>query len=326
MINQTANVTTALVEAYGIATEKRNDFLTPEHLLAGFLKDSDFWEALSGCGRAEELEEKLYGYINGLDTVPEDQELSIEFSSQLHELFERAAQTAVSAASQTMQTHHVIYSIFHLEESYAKFYLESCLTCTIPDFLNSLLAFAENEEAGAPQSWGRYFREMDDMGTFVGKKEEISQMYRILCRHRKANVLIVGAHGVGKTAIASEMARLLTDERAWDRHNEASWEEGLDGEVEVPKKLQGMRMLQLDTSLLLGGAQYRGDLEMRVKDILEGIAADGNVIIYIDELRSLGGNSRNDDGSKDILSLLIPYLKSGKIRCVVSATHEDIRR
>lgn len=309
MINQTANVTTALVEAYGIATEKRNDFLTPEHLLAGFLKDSDFWEALSGCGRAEELEEKLYGYINGLDTVPEDQELAIEFSSQLHELFERAAQTAVSAASQTMQTHHVIYSIFHLEESYARFYLESCLTCTIPDFLNSLLAFAENEEAGAPQSWGRYFREMDDMGTFVGKKEEISQMYRILCRHRKANVLIVGAHGVGKTAIASEMARLLTD-----------------GEVEVPKKLQGMRMLQLDTSLLLGGAQYRGDLEMRVKDILEGIAEDGNVIIYIDELRSLGGNSRNDDGSKDILSLLIPYLKSGKIRCVVSATHEDIKK
>ena len=94
MINQTANVTTALVEAYGIATEKRNDFLTPEHLLAGFLKDSDFWEALSGCGRAEELEEKLYGYINGLDSVPQEQELAIEFSTQLHELFERAAQTA----------------------------------------------------------------------------------------------------------------------------------------------------------------------------------------------------------------------------------------
>lgn len=326
MINQTANVTTALVEAYGIATEKRNDFLTPEHLLAGFLKDSDFWEAMSGCGRAEELEEKLYGYINGLDCVPEDQELAIEFSTQLHELFERAAQTAVSAASQTMQTHHVIYSIFHLEESHARFYLEACLNCSIPDFLNSLLAFAENEEAGAPQSWGRYFREMDDMGTFVGKKDEIRQMYRILCRHRKANVLIVGAHGVGKTAIASEMARLLEDESAWDRRSEAAWEMGLDGEVEVPKKLQGMRMLQLDTSLLLGGAQYRGDLEMRVKDILEGIAADGNVIIYIDELRSLGGNSRNDDGSKDILSLLIPYLKSGKVKCVVSATHEDIKK
>ena len=326
MINQTANVTTALVEAYGIATEKRNDFLTPEHLLAGFLKDSDFWEALSECGRAEELEEKIYGYINGLDQIPAGQELSIEFSTQLHEVFEKAAETAVSAASQTMHTHHVIYSIFHLEESYARFYLESCLNCSIPDFLNSLLEFADEEAASAPQGWLRYFREMEDMGKFIGKKDEIHKMYRILCRHRKANVLIVGAHGVGKTAIASEMAKLLTDERAWDRHDEASWEDGLDGEVEVPKKLHGMRMMELDTTLLLGGAQYRGDLEMRVKDVLEGVAADGNVIIYIDELRSLGGNSRNDDGSKDILSLLIPYLKSGKVKCVVSATHEDIKK
>lgn len=326
MINQTANVTTALVEAYGIATEKRNDFLTPEHLLAGFLKDSDFWDAICKCGQATELEEKLYGYINGLDSVPEDQELAIEFSTQLHELFQRAAETAVSAASQVMQTHHVIYSIFHLEESYARFYLESCLTCSIPDFLNSLLEYTDEEAASVPQSWLRYFREMEDMGRFIGKKDEIRKMFRILCRHRKANVLIAGAHGVGKTAIASEMAKLLVDENAWDRHDEASWEMGLDSEVEVPKKLHGMRMLELDTALLLGGAQYRGDLEMRVKDVLEGVAADGKTIVYIDELRSLGGNSRNDDGSKDILSLLIPYLKSGKIKCVVSASHEDIKK
>ena len=82
-INQTANVNTALMEAYGIATGKRNEFITPEHLLAGFLKDSDFWSALSRCGRAEELEGKLYDYINDLDRIPEDMELAIEFSAQL---------------------------------------------------------------------------------------------------------------------------------------------------------------------------------------------------------------------------------------------------
>ena len=94
-INQTVNVTTALVEAYGIATEKRNEFLTPEHLLAGYLKDSDFWEALTACGRAEELETNLYNYINGLDTVPEDQDLSIEFSVQLQELFENVKSKSI---------------------------------------------------------------------------------------------------------------------------------------------------------------------------------------------------------------------------------------
>ena len=114
-INQTANVNTALMEAYGIATGKRNEFITPEHLLAGFLKDSDFWSALSRCGRAEELEGKLYDYINDLDRIPEDMELAIEFSAQLQELFERAAETAASAMAGTVQTHHLIYSIFHLE-------------------------------------------------------------------------------------------------------------------------------------------------------------------------------------------------------------------
>ena len=75
-VTQTANVTGALVEAYGIANEKRNEFLTPEHLVAGFLKDRDFWDTFCRCGRAEELESDIYGYINGLDKVPEEQELT----------------------------------------------------------------------------------------------------------------------------------------------------------------------------------------------------------------------------------------------------------
>lgn len=312
-INQTANVTAALVEAYGIATEKRNEFLTPEHLLAGYLRNSDFWEALSSCGRAEELEKNLYTYINGLDTLPESQELSIGFSSQTQELFEKAAETASSAMAQTVQTHHIIFSIFQLEDSYARFHLESCLDCSIPDFLNSLLEYSEGETQTGLQNWRRYFREIESMGDFVGKEEEMSRLFRTLCRHRKANILIVGERGVGKTALASEAARLIEDPDAWDKHN-------------VPARLQGMHLLELDTSLLLGGAQYRGDLEIRVKEVMEGIALSQDTIVYIDELRSLGGGSRNDDGSRDILSLLIPYLKSGAVKCLISATYEDIKK
>lgn len=311
-INQTVNVTTALVEAYGIATEKRNEFLTPEHLLAGYLKDSDFWEALTACGRAEELETNLYNYINGLDTVPEDQDLSIEFSVQLQELFEKAAEAAASSMAPSVHTHHLIFSIFHLEESYARFHLESCLECSIPDFLNSLLAYPEDDSQAGMKNWRKYFREIEGSGHFVGREEELRQIFRTLCRCRKANVLIVGDRGVGKSAIVTEAARRLL---ATDVNPES-----------VPEKLQGMSILELDTSLLLGGAQYRGDLEMRVKEIMEGAAMDDDAIIYIDDLRSLGGNSRNDDGSKDILSLLIPHLKSGDIKCIVSATYEDIKK
>ena len=311
-INQTANISNALVEAYGIASGKRNEFITPEHLLAGFLKDSDFWETISGCGRAEELEKNLYEYINGLDSIPEDRELSIEFSAQLQELFEKAADTAASAMAQTVQTHHLIFSIFHLEDSYARFHLESCLECSIPDFLNSLIEFSEAETADGNRSWRKYFRDMVQTGGFVGRKEEIRKIIRTLCRHRKANVMIVGDRGVGKTALASEVARLLEEQDIWEN--------------DIPEKLRDMSIQELDVSLLLGGTQYRGDLELRVKEIMENVGEEADTIIYIDDLRSLGGNNRNDDGSKDILSLLISYLKSGKVKCIISATYEDIKK
>ena len=311
-INQTANVNTALMEAYGIATGKRNEFITPEHLLAGFLKDSDFWSALSRCGRAEELEGKLYDYINDLDRIPEDHELAIEFSSQLQELFERAAETAASAMAGTVQTHHLIYSIFHLEESFARFYLESCLDCSIPDFLNSLIGLAEETgEAGeggiSEERWIRYFRPVEPQSDLIGRKNEIAGVMRVLCRKTKSNALLVGGRGVGKTAVARGIASLLTDGN-------------------VPEKLKGCSLMELNTAMLLSGTQYRGDLEGRVQNVMDAVAQEEEVIVYIDELRSLGGMSKMEDGSKDILSLLIPYFKSGNIKFIISATPEDIKR
>lgn len=311
-INQTANVNTALMEAYGIATGKRNEFITPEHLLAGFLKDSDFWSALSRCGRAEELEGKLYDYINDLDRIPEDHELAIEFSSQLQELFERAAETAASAMAGTVQTHHLIYSIFHLEESFARFYLESCLDCSIPDFLNSLIGLAEETgEAGegsiSDERWIRYFRPVEPQSDLIGRKDEIAGVMRVLCRKTKNNALLVGGRGVGKTAVARGIASLLN-------------------EGNVPEKLKGCSLMELNTAMLLSGTQYRGDLEGRVQNVMDAVAQEEGVIVYIDELRSLGGMSKMEDSSKDILSLLIPYFKSGNIKFMISATPEDMKR
>ena len=311
MMNQTANVTTALVEAYGIASDKRHEFLTPEHLLAGYLKDRDFWDAVSRCGRAEELEANLYEHINNMEAVPEDQELAIEFSAQTQELFENAAETASSAMSASLHTHHLIYSIFHLEDSYARFYLESCLDCSIPDFLNALVGLPEDiSDSGNTAEdgkWARYFRPVESSGQLIGRKEETARILRVLCRKTKSNALLVGGRGVGKTAVARGMAAQL--------------EEG-----SVPERLKGFKLMELNTAMLLSGTQYRGDLEGRVQSVMDAVSAEEDIIVYIDELKSLGGMSRMEDGSKDILSLLIPYFKSGSVKFLISATPEDIKK
>ena len=306
-INQTQQVTSALVEAYGIATEKRNEFLTPEHLLAGFLKDTDFWEALGRCGRASELEENLYEYINGLDSISPEEELKIDFSEQLQEVFETAANTAASAMVNTIQMHHVIYAFFHLEESFARFYMEKCLDCSVPEFLNSLISISDAGGDMSEEKLSKYFKTVEPYEDIIGRKEEMSKVLKVLCRKHKNNALLVGGRGVGKTAVARGIAGLLAL-------------------GEVPSKLKESTLIELNISALLSGTQYRGDLEGRVQELMETLTSEGNVIVYVDELKSLGGNSKMDDSSKDILSLLIPYFKSGDVRFIISATNEDIKK
>ncbi len=307
-IGQTQQVTSALVEAYGIATEKRHEFLTPEHLLAGFLKDKDFWEAFGRCGHSQELEDDIYGYLNNLESLPEDRELGIDFSEQLQEVFDTAGKTAVSAMTDSVQLHHVIYSYFHLEESYARFYLEKHLDCSVPEFLNSLISVSDTQNTYSPEEkLAKYFKPVEPFGELVGRKEELSRIVRILCRKQKNNALIVGGRGVGKTAVVRGLVNLI-------ERNQAS------------ARLQESDIIELNINALLSGTQYRGDLEGRVNEIMDVIRGMGNLIVYVDDLRALGGNSKTDDGSKDILSLLIPYFKSEDVRFVISATPEDVKK
>ena len=306
-INQTQQVTRALVEAYSIATEKRHEFLTPEHLLAGFLKDKDFWETYTRCGRSQELEDDIYSYLNDLGTVPEGLELKIDFSEQLQELFDTAGKTAVSAGVETVQLHHVIYSFFRLEESFARYYMEKSLDCSIPEFLNSLITISDSQGGEPEERLTKYFSPVKPFETIVGRREEMEKALRILCRKHKNNVLLVGGRGVGKTSVARGISHLM--------------EKG-----EVPERLKEVMLIELNVSALLSGTQYRGDLEGRVQEIMEAVRGEGGMTVYIDELRSLGGMGKMDDSSKDILSLLIPYFKSEDIKFIISATHEDIKR
>lgn len=306
-INQTQQVTEALVEAYGIATEKRHEFLTPEHLLAGFLKDKDFWEAYTKCGRSQELENELYDYLNDLGSVPEGLDLKIDFSEQLQELFETAGKTAASAMVDMVQLHHVIYSFFRLEDSYARYYMEKSLDCSVPEFLNSLIAISDSQSGAAEDRLSKYFTPVKPEPAIVGRKEEMDKALRILCRKRKNNVLLVGGRGVGKTTVARGISHLM--------------ESG-----EVPARLKEDMLIELNVNALLSGTQYRGDLEGRVQEIMDAVIDEGGLTVYIDELRSLGGAGKMDDSSKDILSLLIPYFKSGGVKFIISATPEDVKK
>ena len=255
------------------------------------------------------MESILNQYLDQLEQMP-DGNFELNASSQLQELIAIAENAARGSGSPVLKTHHLMYAYFQLEDSHARYALEEGLEVTVPAFLNELVKIESEEgiDEGLPAEikWTRFFRECPSE-EIIGRENETREALRILCRKRKNNILIVGGRGVGKTAFVHGLAKTFHD-------------------GDVPSKLKDYTIKELMPNMVLSGAQYRGDLEGRIEDIVKGLAEDGKTIMYVDELRSLGGYSKTDDGMKDIIGLLTPYLKDSSVKLIIGATYEDVKR
>jgi ATP-dependent Clp protease ATP-binding subunit ClpA len=145
----------------------------------------------------------------------------------------------------------------------------------------------------------------------IGRSSEIERITQILCRRRKNNPLLVGAAGVGKTAIAEGLA--------WSIVNDL-----------VPEVLKDTTIYALDMASLLAGAKFRGDFEQRLKGVLKDLEQLGEVgkqpVLFIDEIHTVMGAGATSGGSMDASNLLKPSLSSGRVRVLGSTTHEEFRK
>jgi ATP-dependent Clp protease ATP-binding subunit ClpC len=141
----------------------------------------------------------------------------------------------------------------------------------------------------------------------IGRDAEIAQTIEILARRRKNNAVLIGEAGVGKTAIVEGLALRITQD-------------------DVPEALRGMRVVALDLSGLVAGAQYRGQFEQRLKAVLaEVIASDGKIILFLDELHTVLGTG-GAEGAMDAANILKPLLARGELRMVGATTLSEYRR
>lgn len=140
----------------------------------------------------------------------------------------------------------------------------------------------------------------------VGRDKEIDSMIEDLCRRKKRNVVLLGDAGVGKTSIVEGFAQRIVQGK-------------------VPKELQGKRVCSLNLNNLVAGTKYRGDYEQRLKEIIDEVVNNPNIIIYIDEIHNLvgnGGSAGNGDGA----NILKPYLARGEFQCIGSTTVGEYRK
>jgi ATP-dependent Clp protease ATP-binding subunit ClpA len=141
----------------------------------------------------------------------------------------------------------------------------------------------------------------------IGRDDEIEKIQLVLARRNKANVLMVGDPGVGKTAIAEGIARKIY-------------------EGKVPKFIKDHQVYTLDISALLAGSKYRGDFEERVKAVLSALEKKGKIILFIDEAHMMNGAGAANGSSNDMANMLKPILTKGVLKLIASTTWEEYRK
>ncbi|MES2336714.1 MAG: ATP-dependent chaperone ClpB [Pseudomonadota bacterium] len=141
----------------------------------------------------------------------------------------------------------------------------------------------------------------------IGRDEEIRRTIQILARRTKNNPVLIGEPGVGKTAIAEGLALRIAN-------------------GDVPDTLKGRRLMALDMGSLIAGAKYRGEFEERLKGVLDEVkAAEGEVVLFIDEMHTLVGAGKTD-GAMDASNLLKPALARGELHCIGATTLDEYRK
>ena len=319
-IKKTERVSRILNNALECCKSYRHEFIMPEHLLSVLIEDDIFNAALNIFYSPQILAERVEEFLKQIDSVPADLEYEPEVSAQMGKVIESAVQDVALSSAESIDMPHLVGGILKLKESWAAYLLKDCLYNKEPNFMSQLINFCdfddkfqdETEGKKGIAAWEKLVTCMNEhykkYNPLIGRELELKRTIQVLCRRDKNNPLHVGEPGVGKTALVWGLVRLIEEDR-------------------VPKRLKGSKIYQLDMGTLLAGAQYRGDFENRIKQIMDGIQEGSeNNIVYIDEIHTLVGAGSIGESAMDASNMLKPYLESGKIRFIGSTTYEEYNR
>ena len=330
-IYYTQKVNEAFHKMHEVAQKYRHEFTTPEHFIYALTQQYEFNMALIDCDVDINIVcNSLRDYFEKMEKVPEDfGNYDAGTSIQLREALGTAVRIVQNSSANLIYVPHIVKGIIELDESFVAHLLKNLLGDWQQDFLRMLVVRYEDDhdtislddnEGDATSNnnekepWRRLVTCLNDTyqnhNPLIGRKEELQRTIQVLCRKEKNNPLHIGEPGVGKTALVYGLAEFIASNR-WD----------------VPKRLKGSKIYQLDLGTLLAGTQFRGDFEKRIKEVMDGITSEAdNNIVYIDEIHNLVGAGGNSEGTMDASNMLKPYLEAGNIRFIGSTTYEEYNR
>jgi len=314
--------------AFREARERRHEFMTIEHLLLALLDNPAAAEVLRACGaHLDRLKRDLQIFIR--DNTPilrPDDPRETQPTLGFQRVLQRAVLHVQSSGHREVTGANVLVALFGEQESQAVYLLkqQEINRLDVVNYIShGISKVADEQESAAPQTeepaeqqsakplenFASNLNELARQGRIdplIGRREEIERTIQILCRRRKNNPLFVGEAGVGKTAIAEGLAKMIVD-------------------GEVPDVLRDATMYALDLGALVAGTKYRGDFEKRLKSVLAQLRKERNAILFIDEIHTIIGAGAASGGVMDASNLIKPMLASGEMKCIGSTTYQEYR-
>ncbi|MBV1835330.1 ATP-dependent chaperone ClpB [Novacetimonas pomaceti] len=309
-----------LQAAQTIAMREYNQQLTPEHLLKALL-DDDQGAASSliraAGGQPPAIAAAVDAALAKLPKVQGGGAGQPNATPDLVRLLDAAEQAAQKAGDEYVAQDRLLAAIAASETPAGQALRANGAT---PQALDKAIATirkgrtvtSENAEASfdALKKYARDVTEIAQQGKLdpvIGRDEEIRRAIQVLARRSKNNPVLIGEPGVGKTAIVEGLALRIVN-------------------GDVPEALKNKKLLSLDMGALVAGAKYRGEFEERLKAVLKEIeAAEGQVILFIDEMHTLVGAGRSD-GAMDASNLIKPELARGVLHCIGATTLDEYRK
>ena len=308
--------------AVNVAKKLNHEYVTLEHIVYSITLENECFQLLTDYGAdanyiKSNLDHFLKNQLNDISNLPAD--ARPKKTNSVERVLNRSFTQVLFSGRNQIEVADIIVSVLAEKRSFATFYLLKA-GVSKDKFIEFYQEKIEVTEDAVPVNNSQVEKILNQFCTnlsalakekkidpVIGRDEEIEKIQLVLARRSKANVLMVGDPGVGKTAIAEGLARKVFEKK-------------------VPKFIQDYQVYTLDISALLAGSKYRGDFEERIKAVLGALEKKGKIILFIDEAHMMSGAGAANGSSNDMANMLKPALSKGTLKVIASTTWEEYRK
>ena len=305
-------------QAIEYAKQRKHQYCTIEHLLSALINHQPFKKCLTGFGvDVESMIQEVNAYLDSLHAIQSnDPDIMPRRTNSLERTMNRSVTQVLFTGRRQVTTIDLYLSIASEGNSHAHYYL---LKYGVNK--NEFVAYWQKHYKGSEFQSNLTENQADDileeyttnlselakagkLEPLIGRAKELDDIVNVLAKRFKANVLMVGDPGVGKTAIAEGLASLIQD-------------------GEAPDFLEGHQVYSLEVGALLAGSKYRGDFEEKVKQVLDALNTKKKAILFIDEAHTMSGSGASNNGSVDFANMIKPAITKGTLKVIASTTWEE---